>query len=87
MTDPNPSQPPISEEKSQNASAERPSGAIEKEVSIAPSGVPGWERATLERLAYATLEEQRLARRWRGFCGLARLVVAVALGWVLVSRH
>lgn len=87
MTDPNPSQPPISEEKSQNSGAERPSGAIEKEVSIAPSGVPGWERATLERLAFATLEEQRLARRWRNFFRLAWLLVAVALGWVLVSRN
>lgn len=29
------------------------------------SGSPGWERQTLERLALATLEEQRRARRWK----------------------
>ncbi|NEJ47647.1 hypothetical protein GR214_35345, partial [Rhizobium leguminosarum] len=31
-----------------------------------PSGkIPGWERDVLEKLVFATLSEQRSARRWR----------------------
>ena len=36
---------------------------------------PGWERATLEKLAFATLQEQRSARRWKIFFRLAWLAV------------
>ena len=43
---------------------------------------PGWERATLEKLAFATLHEQRLARRWRNGVRLAWLVFLVALVWI-----
>lgn len=32
-----------------------------------PSARTAWERDTLERLAFATLAEQRAARRWRIF--------------------
>jgi protease-4 len=38
-----------------------------------PVVAPGWERATLEKLMFATLEEQRTARRWRTFTRLAWL--------------
>ena len=44
--------------------------------------VPGWERDLLERLAFASLVEQRRARRWRltfRFAGLAGLVLLLAL--------
>lgn len=47
---------------------------------------PGWERATLERLAFASLQEQRSARRWRYGLRLAWLLFAVGLAWVLLSR-
>ncbi len=33
-----------------------------------PTQQPGWERATLEKLAFAALHEQRAARRWRPSC-------------------
>ncbi len=46
----------------------------------------GWERSTLEKLAFATLNEQRLARRWRTFVRLAWLVVLAGLVWVGVSQ-
>ena len=41
---------------------------------------PGWERKVLERLAFATIEEQRRARRWKigfrlGFLALLLIVV------------
>lgn len=32
-----------------------------------PSREPGWERATLEKLAFSALNEQRSARRWKIF--------------------
>jgi protease-4 len=40
-----------------------------------------WEREALERLAFATLAEQRAARRWRIFFRFAWLVLAVAVFW------
>jgi protease-4 len=52
-----------------------------------PNPAPGWERATLEKLAFATLTEQRLARRWRVFVRLAWLTFFVVLAWVVVSHN
>ena len=46
----------------------------------------GWERSTLERLAFASLQEQRIARRWRNGIRLAWLLFFAALAWVLLSR-
>jgi len=46
----------------------------------------GWERVTLEKLAFATLTEQRQARRWRNGLRLAWLGFLVVLAWVLLSR-
>ncbi len=45
-----------------------------------------WERATLERLAFASLKEQRAARRWKNFTRLAWLVFFIALAWLLLLR-
>lgn len=87
MTDPNPVQTPTSPDPGQNSDVGRPSGAIEKESSVPPSGAPGWERAVLERLAFAALDEQRLARRWRNFFRLAWLLALVVLGGVILSRN
>ena len=50
----------------------------------APLPAGGWERDTLERLMFASLHEQRQARRWRTFVRLAWLgflVVCVCLGF------
>jgi protease-4 len=51
-----------------------------------PSDTPGWERATLEKLAFAALAEQKTARRWRNFVRLSWLLCFVVLGWVGLSR-
>ncbi|WP_236610841.1 S49 family peptidase [Verminephrobacter aporrectodeae] len=40
---------------------------------------PGWERATLEKLAFAALGEQRSTRRWKIFFRLAWLVLIAAV--------
>jgi protease-4 len=53
-------------------------------VAAQANNAATWERATLEKLAMATLVEQRLARRWRNGIRLAWLVFVVALvgfGW------
>jgi protease-4 len=47
---------------------------------------PGWERTTLERLMFATLEEQRAARRWRNFFRLSWLALMVFLLWAALHR-
>jgi protease-4 len=51
-----------------------------------PTQAPGWERATLEKLAFAALREQRAARRWRTFVRLAWLAFFIALVWFAVTR-
>ncbi len=50
-------------------------------------GQPGWERSTLEKLAFASLAEQRTARRWRNFFRLAWLVFFVALVWYGLTQN
>ena len=47
---------------------------------------PGWERASFEKLMFATLEEQRTARRWRSFIRLAWLAFFVVLLWAFAFR-
>jgi protease-4 len=51
-----------------------------------PATEPAWERATFEKLMFATLQEQRTARRWRSFIRLAWLAFFVFLLWALMSR-
>jgi protease-4 len=41
---------------------------------------------TLEKLAFASLQEQRVARRWRTFVRLAWLVFFIALVWIGLSK-
>ena len=50
-------------------------------------GDVGWERAVLEKLAFAALQEQRTARRWRTFVRLAWLVFFVVAAWIAVHRN
>ena len=51
-----------------NTPAEPPAGtpAPVAAAAAAPRAedLPGWERATMEKLLFATLEEQKSARRW-----------------------
>jgi protease IV len=46
----------------------------------------GWERGTMERLLFATLEEQKRARRWRTFVRLAWLTFFAVLLWNISFR-
>jgi protease-4 len=51
------------------------------------NGSAGWERATLEKLVFASLTEQRLARRWRSFVRLAWLAFFMLVAWVAISQN
>lgn len=51
-----------------------------------PNGT-GWERSVLEKLAFAALNEQRAARRWRIFTRLCWLVFFGVLVWTLMSSE
>ncbi|MDB5868888.1 MAG: peptidase [Polaromonas sp.] len=50
------------------------------------SSTPGWERATLEKLAFAALDEQKASRRWKTFVRLSWLLFFVVLVWLALHR-
>ena len=58
----------------------------ESKTPESPSYKVVWERDTLERLAFATLHEQRTSRRWRIFFRFAWLGLAAALLWTGVEK-
>ncbi len=51
-----------------------------------PTSNPGWERNTLEKLAFASLNEQKATRRWKSFVRLAWLTFFVVLIWMVMHR-
>jgi protease-4 len=65
---------------------DQPAPAPAAAPTPAAAAFPGWERATVEKLLFATLEEQRTARRWRTFKSLAWLVFFLFLIWTLGFR-
>jgi protease-4 len=91
-TDPtfDPSRDPLAVQKQAEAPASGVSSAPEiiakKSATTDPAGVPGWERATLEKLAFASLNEQKATRRWKTFVRLSWLAFFVALVWLALHR-
>ena len=55
-------------------------------ASADPALKPGWERATLEKLAFAALNEQKATRRWKTFVRLSWLAFFVFLVWFAMHR-
>lgn len=51
-----------------------------------PTSAPGWERATLEKLAFASLNEQKATRRWKTFVRLSWLAFFVIIVWMALHR-
>jgi len=47
----------------------------QRTMSKDPTQRAGWERATLEKLAFAALNEQKATRRWKTFTRLAWLAI------------
>ncbi|WP_416221515.1 S49 family peptidase [Rhodoferax sp.] len=72
---------PSSPESASNSASSPVDTAQAAINSVASSAAPGWERATLEKLAMATLVEQRAARRWRNAIRIAWLVFLSAVLW------
>ena len=64
----------------------RAQGASESIASNNSPSLPGWERATLEKLVFATLNEQRATRRWKTFVRLSWLLFFVILLWMALQR-
>ncbi|MBV8619434.1 MAG: S49 family peptidase [Curvibacter sp.] len=79
MTEPNAPQSTSPEEAAQGPSR---ASALGPESELEPGSRPNWERETLEKLAFAALNEQRSARRWRNFTRLAWLGFGVVLAWL-----
>ncbi len=57
-----------------------------KSLQADTSLAPGWERATLEKLAFASLNEQKAVRRWKTLVRLAWLAFFIALVWMVMHR-
>lgn len=47
----------------------------------------GWERATIEKLVFATIREQQAARRWKMFTRLLWLAVFGAIAWLIYTGN
>ncbi|MCU0761506.1 MAG: S49 family peptidase [Hydrogenophaga sp.] len=63
---------------------------MNQDLSSAAPGVdhnPRWERETLEKLVFATLNEQRAARRWKLFFRLVWLALLGLLVWWVYSAQ
>ncbi len=60
--------------------------ATENVASDESSANRNWEHATLEKLVFASLREQRATRRWKTFVRLAWLAFFVFLVWLAMSR-
>ena len=67
-------------------SANRVPRATDAGAKENPAESLAWERTTLEKLAFAALTEQRIARRWRNFVRLAWLTFFILISWFVLSR-
>lgn len=76
---------PIDGDVPSAATSPSPQSAPRPQVAD-PAREPGWERATLERLALAAIEEQRSARRWRIFFRFAWLGLFAIVAWVALQQ-
>jgi len=65
---------------------ETPASATSSALKNDPTQTPGWERATLEKLAFAALREQKSSRRWKTFVRLSWLVFFIAIVWLAMAR-
>jgi protease-4 len=76
----------MNESNSPQTPVDSAQAAIKSEAHMSAASAPGWERATLEKLAMASLVEQRVARRWRNGIRMAWLGFFIALIWIGLSR-
>ena len=67
----------------QDSTAQIATKNVASDAKNDPTSQPGWERATLEKLAFAALREQEKARKWRNFVRLAWLLFLAAVVWLM----
>lgn len=79
--------PPTPNPWAQEAPNTEANAAPRRASSETPPQEPGWERAVLEKLAFATLEEQRRTRRWKVFFRFAWLAVVLVIGAVVFYEN
>lgn len=48
---------------------------------------PGWERATIEKLVFATIKEQQSARRWKIFLRVLSITAFALVAWLIYSAE
>ena len=65
---------------------ELPAQAAPDLIANSATSKPGWERVTLEKLAFAALNEQKATRQWKTFVRLAWLGFFIVLLWLALSR-
>ncbi len=70
----------------QTGRAQAASESVANRGSSDASLSAGWERSALERLAFASLNEQKANRRWKTFVRLSWLVFFVVLVWLALHR-
>ncbi|MBT2333744.1 S49 family peptidase [Variovorax paradoxus] len=85
MTDPNRTEPE-GFDPFEPATPIASSQGAQRNMAKDPTQRPGWERATLEKLAFASLNEQKAARRWKTFVRLSWLAFFIFLVWLAMSR-
>ena len=68
------------------AQSNRVLNAPEKVATVSATSEPGWERATLEKLVFASLNEQKATRRWKSFVRLSWLAIFIILVWMALHR-
>ncbi|MBC5781964.1 S49 family peptidase [Ramlibacter sp. USB13] len=66
--------------------AEAPAAAPTVGAATPAAGSAAWERSAMEKLLFATLEEQKAQRRWRTFTRLAWLAFFIFLVWSLTWK-
>ena len=91
MTDPQPTlneKTPATESAHESAAAfDRTVGCAADPAKPASAGDGLWERKTLQDLAFATLQEQRRARRWNNVIRTGWLLFFCFMAWVLFSGN
>lgn len=65
------------------ASADASAAKSAKTMASSGTAEPGWERALLEKLAFASLNEQRAARRWKIANRMLFLLLFLFVLWLL----
>ena len=97
MTDPQRPEPPFNPDPDNNSQSNHPVvqdsnaySATEKRAMNSEKNDPvqaaGWERETLEKLVFESLNEQKSTRRWKTFVRLAWLTFFIVLLWLGLHR-